>query len=314
MGYTPLHKAASSVNTSIIKLILTHDPSLAEVQSGGEEWFGHDLLDLPLHEACGKNVSRNIKTVDILSAVQVLFDAYPEGLFAKSVSVDWGGEVSRHTPLETASRAVPRNENGNAITRFLEDQLDYARMAKDHEEIATPDNKGRLALHKALFDGATHGSIKLLLKGHPSALQVADNSGKLPLHLACEYGSVDTVKLFVDSSSNEVLDIQDGSNNYPLHLACLGSNYEVVQFLLRRGTSAVSIQNGDGKQPIHLLCEAETDKEDDVNEEDESVEETDYVETVFMLLKASPEIVSSFSPLIDTVLRSGGVWKRARTS
>ena len=325
---SPLHVAIQnkSINVSIIEMLIDAWPESLLVRCC-HCWEGTPT-DLPIHTLCstynyddvammGKILellmSEHPASFDILSAVQLLFDAHPEGLFAKSVSVDWGGEVSRHTPLETASRAVPRNENGSAITRFLEDQLDYARMAKDHEEVATPDNKGRLALHKALFDGATHGSIKLLLKGHPSALQVADNSGKLPLHLACEYGSVDTVKLFVDSSSNEVLDIQDGSNNYPLHLACLGSNYEVVQFLLRRGTSAVS-QNGDGKQPLHLLCEAETDKEDDVSEEDESVEETDYVATVFMLLKASPEIVSSFSPLIDTVLRSGGVWKRARTS
>ena len=328
-GYTPLHRAAG--DSQIIKLILSHDLSLAKIQTRGEDWFGYDRLELPIHNACSRWIGRAQQTVDtIKKAVQVLFDAYPEGLFARSVNVNSGGEVSRGTPLETAhdtirqqNRHQQENENvGNAITHFLEEQLEYAKMAKDHVVMTTPDSNGRLALHKALHEGAPHGSIKLLLKGNLVALQVADNSGKLPLHYACEYGSVDTVKLFVELSNEGALDVQDGNSNFPLHLACLGKDYKVAQFLLRRGASAVSKPNGDGKQPLHLLCEAETEKECEAEDGDSGASDNktdgsdcDYVETVMMLLLANPEIVLSFTPLPpDTILRSGSVWKRTKMS
>ena len=374
-GYTPLHRAAQIYdNTDTIGLILAHDPSLASVQSTGEQVYGRDLLHLPLHSACGICPrKRSIDSYDsefeeevILSAIELLFDTYPEALFERTApSAGFIGEVfPGKTPLETAYQSIRQHrstyrrsssgdESGddeNAITRFLEDQLDYARMAKDHEAMTTPDKKGRLALHLALLEGAPHGSIKLLLKGNPAALQVADNRGKLPLHYACEYGSVDTVKLFVDSSSDEVLDVQDGNMNYPLHLACLGKDYKLVQFLLKKGTSVVSKLNGEGKLPLHLLCEEvdnnyetddedsgeeksddedeinsnsdrESDKEDNTDNSGDSESEYSYsediecVETMMMLLLANPEIVSSFTPLLpETELVFGNVSKRARMS
>ena len=128
------------------------------------------------------------------------------------------------------------------------------------------------------------------------------------------------MKLLLESSNDGGLDVPYSSNNFPLHLACLGSNYEVAQFLLRRGASAVSLPNGDGKLPLHLLCEAETEKEceTDDGDNDTSDNETDgsddieYVETMMMMLLVNPAIVSSFSPLPpDTILRSGSVWKRS---
>jgi len=355
LGGTPLHLAISQNDTTeIIKLILAQDPTVASVRSTT------GLLELPLHKACGIIPRPGMDEEDILSAVELLFNAYPEAIFKKtSIDNGWDEVVPGKTPLEIACQSI-RNQHrngtevdGNAITSFLEDQLDYARMAKDHEVMTKSDKKGRLALHLALLEGAPHGSIKCLLKGNLAALQVADNRGKLPLHLACEYGSVDTVKLFVDSSSDEVLDVQDGNMNYPLHLACLGKDYKVVQFLLKKSTSVVSKLNGDGKLPLYLLCEEvdndyetddeESDSEEEKNEDEKSGSDKEYrtdnsnynpeegdrerdseseysediecVETMMMLLLANPEIVSSFTPLLpETELVSGSVSKRARMS
>ena len=47
--------------------------------------------------------------------------------------------------------------------------------------MTTLDENGQLPLHRALKDNATFGSIKLLVKGNPSALRVMDNSYALPL-------------------------------------------------------------------------------------------------------------------------------------
>ena len=189
---------------------------------------------------------------------------------------------------------------------FLETQHEYAKMAENHAAMTTRDDNGRLPLHTALLEEATHGAITFLLRGNTAALQVADNNGMLPIHFVCRYGSVDTVKLLAESYDGG-LELVDGNNNYPLHHACLGSNYEAVQYLLERGK--VSERNGDGKLPLHLLCEAEEDNEADS-------ESTSYVETMMMLLLACPETVSGFFtlPPNETWLRSGRRWKRGRIS
>jgi len=275
-GNTPLHMAVRSCyhdNIETVKLLLAYDPTLALIKSTGELLFGYPLLHLPLHEACQQGMYTDDNS---LAKVQLLFDAYPGAIFEKTnhtFTFD-GQQVLGKTPLDYANRN--NAPLGIDIVSFLEDQLDYAKMTEDQEEMTTPDKKGRLALHLALLEGAPHGSIKLLLKGNPAALQVADNSGKLPLHLACEYGSVDTVKLFIESSNDEALNIQDGNKNYPLHLACLGKDYKVVQYLLLKGTSVVSKLNGEGKLPLHLLCEeVDNDYETDDEESDSGEEESE---------------------------------------
>ncbi len=45
---------------------------------------------------------------------------------------------------------------------FLSGEMFYARQAKDHHLITTPDDSGRLPLHTALQDNVRLGSIKLL--------------------------------------------------------------------------------------------------------------------------------------------------------
>eukprot|EP00984_Skeletonema_dohrnii_P010322 scaffold4008_cov85-Skeletonema_dohrnii-CCMP3373.AAC.2 len=53
--------------------------------------------------------------------------------------------------------------------------------------MTTPDGNGQLPLHTALQSNVRLGSIKLLVKGNPPALQSTDNSGSLPLHIACAH-------------------------------------------------------------------------------------------------------------------------------
>ena len=289
LGQTSLHRAVRGDhhcldNTAIIKLILAHDPTLASIKSTGKAWFGHDISHLPLHDVCGGvgYAYGNGKgpEVLILEAVQMLFDAYPEGIFAKTPP---DVHVNHWSPGETPLAIAKRN-GFQSVARFLEAQHEYAMIAQSHVKMTTQDESGRLPLHTALLGNATHGAIQLLLKGSSAALEVADDDGILPLHFACRYGSVDTVRLLTESYAGG-LDISDCNNNYPLHHACLGSNYEVVKYLLKRGT-IVSEKNVDGKLPLHLLCEAEEDNEANNNGS------TSYVETIMLLLQACPEMVS----------------------
>ena len=56
----------------------------------------------------------------------------------------------------------------------------YARQANDDmTAMTTVDDDGWLPLHRALKDDAPLGSIKLLMRANPAAVQVADHNGVL---------------------------------------------------------------------------------------------------------------------------------------
>ena len=144
-----------------------------------------------------------------------------------------------------------------------------------------PDEEGYLPLHRALFQSvASLGSIKLLVRAYPGALQVADQKGVLPLHIACCSATADIVKFLADLCGG--LENCDTNQDYPLHHACRTANLDVIKYLMRRSTSGVSEANNDNKLPFHLLLESE----------DEHVRDSaQFTEACFLLLRAHPETV-----------------------
>jgi len=97
-----------------------------------------------------------------------LYDLYPEAIESNEVT---SNVTSFHREIQT----------------FINTQLTYARQARDRTIMTTRDENGQLPLHKALLSNdITLGSIKLLVKGNPSAVQTPDNGGALPLHLASQ--------------------------------------------------------------------------------------------------------------------------------
>ena len=185
--------------------------------------------------------------------MQLLFDAHPEAICVND------GEG--RTLLDLARLGIVdgphwgpghfSHANASEVVTFLEAQMAYVRKAQDIIAMQTPDDNNRLPLHHALFNNASLGAIKLLVKGNPLACQVSD----------------------VNKDS-------------PLHLACRGGNCGAVKYLLERSMSQVSEPNTDStdnKLPIHLLCESGTDRVDRKSPE--------FVETIWHLLKAHPGTV-----------------------
>ena len=170
-----------------------------------------------------------------------------------------------------------------AVVPFLEAQLEYSEKAQDAAFMNTPNKHGWLPLHCALKNNVTLGSIKLLLRGNPSAVRTVDNKFAFPLHIACEFSSVKVVQYLVEAYSRSVDHCDDNSDSI-LHYACRGGNLGVLKYLLEDHAHLVSSAtvNAKGELPIHLLCEYGKGKEDD----DQSVE---YVETIWLLLLANPE-------------------------
>jgi len=260
-GMLPVHEAAVGRNIDKVELLLARDPDAASKMTNDES--------LPLHLACGSYHG-------YLEVVKALFDAFPQAIHMCNRE----GQI----PFELASNLKTSDLD---IINFLEaHQLAYAREANDTTAMETPDENGWLPLHHALKNKASLGSIKLLVESSPLALQVADPKGVYPLHIACEFSSVKIVKYLI-GELGICLDQLDINKDSPLHYACGGGNLEVIKYFLDEYTSLVSLAevNEEGELPIHLLCEAGKDKVD--------IDSTVYVETIWLMLLANPEVIMS---------------------
>ena len=255
--YLPIHYAAENGRTKSIELLLKFDPDAASKEVNDVN------RRLPLHIACDFHDTS-------LSSIQVLYDAYPEAIL-----INRGGR----TPLGLARR--------QPTIEFLQTQLVYAHQAQDITVMTTADDDGWLPLHCALKDNASLGSIKLLMRANPAAVRVADRKGVYPLHIACEFSSVKVVKYLVELAG-DTLNSADANNNSPLHYACRGGSLNVVNHLLEANIPSVSERNNNNKLAINLLleCRGETLNRDCL----------EYVETVWQLLLANPEVVPDFMP------------------
>jgi ankyrin repeat protein len=202
----------------------------------------------------------NIETA--LGVIKVIYDAHPEA-------------IENH---EVASNIHLYHQQ---VQTFLNGELVYSRQAKDHSLMTKPDDNGQLPLHIALQNNVRLGSIKLLMKGNPSALRALDHNFALPLHVACQHHESASVVQYLLSLSEITLDAVDREGNTALHYACRGAKYDTIALLLEKyGAVSVSKRNAHKKLPIDLLCET--------NEvlDRESIE---YTESIFRLLRAYPE-------------------------
>jgi len=198
-----------------------------------------------------------------MQVIKVLYDANPEAIESK----DFVSKIQDyHQQLQT----------------FINEQLVYARQAKDHRLMSAPDDNGRIPLHTALEKNVRLGSIKLLVKGNPVALQSPDNRGALPLHVACEHHDSPSVIVCLISLDTSTLDAVDREGNTALHYACRSAQHGTIALLLDTYDAvSVSKRNAHKKLPIDLLWESN---------EDFDRESIEYTESVFRLLKAYPEL------------------------
>ena len=267
-GCYPIHKAIESIMyrnnpaaaVEIVQFLLNCDPNQKLIQLQGKSL---------LRYACGKWYNNSNIEAGI-GVIKVLFDAHPE--------------------------AIKGNRNASSIRRshkriatFLNGELVYARQAKDHRLMTTPDDNGQLPLHKALQNNVRLGSIKLLVKGNPSALRTLENSFALPLHIACQHHDSASVVQYLLSIDEAALEIVDKQWNTVLHYACCGAKHDTIALLLEKYDAAsVSKRNAHGKLPIDMLWESSA------VEDRESVE---YMGSIFQLMRAYPEMVAISSSL-----------------
>lgn len=268
-GNLPIHVALSCDNfpwdhtIDIINFIVKYDPDCVSKPDGEGR--------LPLHLACDSSV---------YDLIELLYDLYPEAIL---IRID---NARGQLPIEIIQDLDGDKEE---LIAFVGTQQNYARMATQNiQALATLDSNGWLPLHHALNINAPLGSIKLLVKGNPDAINVANNDDLLPLQMSCESCSVGVVK-FLANFTEDSFSLRDANGNYLLHSACRGGNADVVMYLLDSGhLKAVTEKNKDGMIPIRLFNEFVRQRQFEFG-----ANNIKYVETIWHLLMADPETLDS---------------------
>jgi len=246
-GWLPIHNAVFGTVSSL-QLLIQYDPAgLSELVQDGHP----DNQLLPLH------------LTDNLEMVKELYDAYPAAILV--------GEI---------------NEGKKNTLDFKQKQREYAMKAKDKTAMTTADGDGWLPFHHALKDNAPLGSIKLLLRGNPTALHTTVQKGVHPLHIACEFSSAKVVDFLLGEvqMSNQC----DTNVDSPLHYACRSANVDVIKYLIaEQSVPSVSEVNAANKLPVHLLLECENETVDR--------ESPEYIDACWHLFRANPESVQSLA-------------------
>lgn len=148
----------------------------------------------------------------------------------------------------------------------------------------TRDENGQLPLHRALRDNVDLGSIKLLVKGNPSAICTFDRRGMIPLHVACQHHKSADVVQYLIGLGEDTLDAIDKEGNTVLHNACLGGNHNTIALLLDRyGAVSVSKGNVHNQIPIDLLFKSEA-----VSDRGGIA----YAVSIFRLIRAYPDTIN----------------------
>ena len=261
-GMYPIHIAIKTSerddpgsSVDIVKFLLDCDPIVKLQECNGEP---------PLPFAC--RMEYNDSNIEAgIRIIKILFDAHPEVIEDDEVTLDI-------------------DDYHHEVQTFINRELVYVRQAKDLRLITTPDDNGQLSLHRALQNNVTLGSIKLLVRGNPQAVQSPDSSGGLPLHIACQHHDSVSVVQYLLGLDEASLDALDRDGNTALHYACRGAKYDTIALLLEKYDAvSVSKRNAENKLPIELLWE-----KSNAGSDREGVE---YTESVFRLLQAYPETI-----------------------
>ena len=275
-GMVPIHYAAAFGNVEMIKMLLAHDPDSISrnAEEAEADWYAIASASfengLPFLFAC---YSDNDQRLDV---IRLLYDIYPEAIY-RYYEEDMGEDeevviwLTMELDVDEETRA------------FVEKQAKFAATARDMEAMTTLDDNGYLELHRGLCNGASLGSIKLLVNANPDALQIATHEGSYPIHLACQYSTVDVVE-FLLGKYDGCLNAHDARGDYPLHIACREGNYAMVNILLQKPMAPVLARNSDNEIPVNLLFD--TTKERNVDEKG-----TEYLETLWHMLLLLPDVV-----------------------
>jgi uncharacterized protein len=108
-------------------------------------------------------------------------------------------------------------------------------LAEEKKDDKADDEKTQL--NKALKMAASLGKVEmikdLLKKGADIQWRDPSDNGKTPLVKAILGGQFEAVKVLLDNGAD--INYPDGSGRYPVYFCCIGTNVELLKYLLAKG-------------------------------------------------------------------------------
>ena len=210
---TPIHVAARSSNTDLMKMILRkyRHPDVEDFQG-----------NRPMHLASQEGS---------IPMIETLLEA------GASVSVE---NKMKYTPLHVAAKHV--TVDSSVLHYLLSCGVDSNAQTEE----------GFTALHLASMNERRDKIEDLLawdrqsLAQNQHSLELEDTRGWRPLHWACRYGRLSSMQTLLKAGAIPYSRTRDGRT--PLHIACIRGVLGVVQEILRWEGSLLYIQSGGWAQ------------------------------------------------------------------
>ncbi len=288
--WAPIHAAVKNDHYSadITRMLLKLDPTLAsfimtatvfDFEHPGRLFRVKHFLPLHIHLGC------SLPSMDV---VQMLFDAHPGAILVSDPTGDDADVLIREVLLNLDRASKWKKERIQKILDFVEKQKEYCVSAhNDDEHLTTPDEHGRLLLHKALADkDVSLGTIKMIVDKQNTAVHVADNDGLYPLHIASMNCTVDTLCHVLGVDDKGAVNKVDNEGNNILHATCKTGNLKVVEYIIDRHGSLATKANNKGQFPIVTLLDKD-------GKEGNVTEKAEYTGVIMKMLLAYPEFVVS---------------------
>ena len=294
-GNLPIHLANMSRNHELYRVLIEAYPGSVSVPDAGGI--------LPLHNACWNGS---------LATVEYMYDLYPDAIIHAS--------TQGHYPIHLAIASVKCRENpaiaaeivpfllncdpnqkliqlrGKSLLRYACQIMRYGSNietaiqvigclfdahpeAIEDDEFAADTNRYhphvQSFINNELVYARQANDHRLMMMMTP------DDNGQLPLHTALQNNvRLGSIKLLVNGNPSAVRAV-DRQGNTALHYACRRAKHDMIALLLAK--SFVSRRNAHDKLPIHLLWES-----NQVSDR----ESLEYMECVFRLLRADPEMIN----------------------